>query len=501
MVNTTNASTRAIYFARIPRLGEGKTRLIGILNKKQVYEITKRLFFSNLELLCKCFSEVTICYDGDTDDLRDFKKIITEKFPETKINYVKQNGKDLGEKMSNAIRLYDGQVVLLGSDLVSIDERKIYNVLNSLDEHDVVFLKTTDGGFGLVAMNGFYDLLENIEYSTSKVMSDLEEKAKLNNVDLFVSDCISDIDDFLDLVKYESKSKSVELIGAGEYNINYLTDKGTVFRINTKSQLNLGKKQIEYEYNALKTLEETEIVPKVYYFKEEGDLLPYGFLEMEFLKGRALDYDKDLDRAAYLLAKLHGASAKGNFIEAKEPFKMMYEEFISMFSVYENFKDSNEGTLKRIRKMLYVAKSMGLDNPLNNKCIISTELNNRNFIIGDERSYIIDFEKPLLGEREQDLAHFCVPTTTNWKTEKILTKEEINTFLDKYDSYSEIKCNRKLFNKYFVFNTLRGVTWCSMAKVEYATERSLTNEETLKKINKFLSDEFLDYLYKNFYEV
>ena len=38
-----------------------------------------------------------------------------------------------------------------------------------------------------------------------------------------------------------------------------------------------------------------------------------------------------------------------------------------------------------------------------------------------------------------------------------------------------------------------------MAKVEYSKERTLKNDETLDKINKFLSPEFLDML-NIFYE-
>ena len=49
-----------------------------------------------------------------------------------------------------------------------------------------------------------------------------------------------------------------------------------------------------------------------------------------------------------------------------------------------------------------------------NPCIINTELNSGNFLIGEgkENSYVIDWEKALIGECEQDLAHFLAPTTT-----------------------------------------------------------------------------------------
>ncbi|MDU2898422.1 MAG: hypothetical protein E7B88_06340, partial [Finegoldia magna] len=76
-------------------------------------------------------------------------------------------------------------------------------------------------------------------------------------------DEIYDIDDFTDLLKAEFSSKDIELLGAGEYNINYKY-KNKVIRINLQSQLGLGKEQIKYEYNALKELEKSTVTPKAY---------------------------------------------------------------------------------------------------------------------------------------------------------------------------------------------------------------------------------------------
>lgn len=47
-----------------------------------------------------------------------------------------------------------------------------------------------------------------------------------------------------------------------------------------------------------------------------------------------------------------------------------------------------------------------------------------NFIIGENKnnSYIIDWEKALIGECEQDLAHFWAPTTNILKTDKYASK-------------------------------------------------------------------------------
>ena len=47
-------------------------------------------------------------------------------------------------------------------------------------------------------------------------------------------------------------------------------------------------------------------------------------------------------------------------------------------------------------------------------------------------NYLVDWEKPLYGDPVQDLGHFLAPTTTFWKTDVILTEEEMADFTRKY---------------------------------------------------------------------
>lgn len=179
---------------------------------------------------------------------------------------------------------------------------------------------------------------------------------------------------------------------------------------------------------------------------------------------------------------------------------MMFNEFETMFSHYRAWDKKDREIEGWIQKLLAIAESLGLSDSIKTPSIINTELNNRNFIIGEtkESSYLIDWEKPLIGDAEQDLAHFTVPTTTKWKTDKVLTREEVDSFLDLYEAYRPL--DRKLFDKYYIFNCLRGISWSSMARVEYDGARALSNDETLEKIKLFTSVDFIDFIYQNFYK-
>lgn len=480
-----------IFFTKVPVLGFGKSRLRGFLSDAQVLNVCRMLIKDNFDVV-KHF-DFQICYAGLYDDLEFLNTDLSN------ISHYAQVEGDLGLRMKLAI--FDAlksndKVILIGSDIVGVDEDLIRSMYDALDDADVAIAPTIDGGYGLIGMRKACDVFTGIEYSTPNVLDDTIELAKSQNFSVKTTDAILDIDDFDDLVRAETGVYDIELIGMGEYNVNYLVD-GKVFRINFASQMGLGSDQIEYEFNALNELKNSGVTPIAFDCKRSGKYIPFGFLTMEYLKGRALDYDCDLKIAARLLSTIHNQSTDGSkLIKADRPFRMMYDEFLSMYAVYKNWDGRDIKTESIIDELMEIAGGYDLDAPMKRASIINTELNNRNFIIGEE-SYVIDWEKPIIGDCEQDLAHFMVPTTTNWKTDKILSDSEIEGFLTEYEKYRPV--DRELLKQFMMFNTLRGVTWCSMAMVEYSLDRAIRNEDTFEKIKKFLSVEFLNMLKERFY--
>ena len=483
---------RVILFTKAPNLNNSKTRLKNFLSQKERLELMRNLISQNYNLIDDKEQNPIIYYDGEKSDL-DF--LDGEK--------IQQLGNDLGEKMRNAIfdqlNSFD-KVVLIGSDLENLSKDHIFIAIEKLDKFDVVIAPSIDGGYGLIAMKEKLDIFSHIIYSPPNVWAATIKKIEDIGKSYFLLDSIRDIDTIKDLIIAEFDDENISELGNGEYNLNYkFNDK--VIRINLASQIGLGDQQLRYEYQALKSLEKSKVTPKACDYYEKGKYLPKSFITMEYVDGRSLDYKKDMDIAARLLSSVHNLDVNfDKFIWAKKPFLAMYEEFEAMFAHYQSYEFKDPKIEQKILKFLEIAKNSGLDADIENPCIINTELNNRNFIIGEE-SVIIDWEKPIIGECEQDLAHFLVPTTTNWKTETILTEDQMLNFLKIYEKYRKVDYNK--FYKYLMFNSLRGITWCSMAKVEYEKERFLTNDDTLLKINKFLSLDFLEMLekfYRRFYE-
>lgn len=302
---------------------------------------------------------------------------------------------------------------------------------------------------------------------------------------------------------------SFSLLAQGEYNINYAfehpaTGKKLLLRVNTGSQMHL-EDQIGYEYSALKSLEPSGRTPKVYFADGTKRKLPYGVLVMEYLPGRALDYQSNADmrEAAGILADIHSTQMSENhhLLRSDNPCREILEECGQMFRVYEESELGDAKKKRQIRRLLSECseKTKAMENYGGRRCCINTELNSTNFLVdpGGGKGFLIDWEKPLYGDPAQDLGHFLAPTTTFWKTDIILRKEEMDAFLSIYkECIGERFDCRGLEERVGIFvpvTCLRGVTWCAMAWVEYQQPgRAIRNESTWKKLNAYLEDSFLE---------
>lgn len=396
------------------------------------------------------------------------------------------------------------RIVLIGSDLWNLNISHIHQAFYALDKFDLVIAPAEDGGYGLIGLKNVnnLDLFDIGEYSNDGVLSRTLLKARQLNFDYTLLNPVTDVDIPQDLLKIFLRAERIEHIGSGEYNINYRyhkNGKDFVFRINKGSQIGLGKKQILYEYHALKALEKSGVVPKVYSVFNPNLLIPYGSLIMDYIEGRPLNYDKDLCLAAHLLSKIHNTmiESPAAFLKAHQPFKEMFHECSTLFEKYLTWDKKEKLVCTYIERFFHYLDDLGYQDSASPSCMINTELNNRNFLISDRGpSFVIDWEKPIIGEPEQDLAHFIAPTTTFWKTDTILSEEQIKVFIYSYRQFGKVDEDK--LKKYVIFTCLRGLTWCAMAKRQYDENSKLKNPDTYLKIQQYLSEPFLKIIERNY---
>ncbi len=300
-------------------------------------------------------------------------------------------------------------------------------------------------------------------------------------------------------------TEEYRMLAQGEYNRNYVfchpvSGQKLVLRINFGSQMHL-KDQIGYEYQALKLLAGSGRTPRPLYVDGSRRNLPYGVMVMEFLPGHSMVYETELLRAAGCLADIHSVRLpQGHgLICPKSPLKAILEECEEMVRTYMESELADHRKKEKIRRLLDMGwkKADDLGN-IPYYCCINTELNSTNFLINEEgKDYLIDWEKPLYGDPAQDLGHFLAPTTTFWKTDVILDREQTEKFIHAYirevNGRFDISGIEDRTKTYIQVTCLRGITWCAMAWIEYQQpDKEIFNLSTFQKLEAYLDDDFLD---------
>lgn len=308
----------------------------------------------------------------------------------------------------------------------------------------------------------------------------------------------------------------VRFLAQGEYNLNYMlhlerrspgagSRERLVFRVNTGSQLKLAN-QIRYEYQALALLQDSGVTPVPFYVDDSREQLPYGCLVMEYLPGEPLDYHRDLEKSAGVFARIHSLplqQARTDFLlRVDGPFSVICEEVERLIKPYLDCPAGNPEVKRLLEKLFQASHDKRREERYFARepwrAVINTEVNSHNFIVNRERNtcHLIDWEKPIYGEPAQDLSMFLIRTTTLWKRDVILTREQEDLFIDSYlaalPPCLQSKTLRERVESFKFFNLLRAVSWCAMAWTEYTRPgRPLVNKDTFAKINMYLEVGFL----------
>ena len=323
------------------------------------------------------------------------------------------------------------------------------------------------------------------------------------------------IDDISRYIKDGNLKGSVDLerefkisfLAQGEYNKNYVLEDSKnkyVFRVNTGSQIGVAN-QIEYEYNALKRLEESGYTPRTHFVDGSKKQLDYGILIMDYLEGKPLNYRRDLHKAAEIFSGIHSLEVKrgdfDRFITENYIFSDRLKEADNLLKKFWESPHVDLKTKNFFEKYLSWCNENAsqeryfIEDPW--KAINNTEVNSHNFIIGPEKSYLIDWEKPVISDPCQDITQFLAPTTTLWKADTLLSHEEIEGFYKEYERGMPGKNIRDRVRMYTPYLYLRALSWCAYAYVEYQDpNKTIKNPDTYKKIKEYLDMGFMENLLK-----
>jgi uncharacterized protein len=243
-----------IIFLKYPEPGKVKTRLARDIGNEKACEIYKSLaenVIKNIFTKNPGTYDVHIFFtpaDKETE-IRIWLKPILNDNQGIKTQFRTQEGRNLGEKMSNAFRqiaqekgykecitqrtatespLKKGDeggckknsqerkffhnTIIIGTDCPEIDATLIENAFGTLKEKDIVIGPCKDGGYYLLGMSrpvsvcfeqGFIsDLFVDIDWSTDRVFKQTMEKIQKNNLSYSILKTLVDIDTIEDLCQY-----------------------------------------------------------------------------------------------------------------------------------------------------------------------------------------------------------------------------------------------------------------------------------------------------------
>lgn len=199
-----------IIFTRVPIEGHTKTRLEDFLSKKDIV-----IFHKNL--INRLVSDVK----SDEWDLEvhatPFEKVdILKEFLLNEV-YKAQADANLFVKMevaiSAALKTHD-KVALIGSDIYDISKKDIEAAFAALDDNDIVFNPSSDGGYSLVASKTNMKGKLNIDFKNKSMI--LGETIKNSNTSCIKClRIIDDIDTKEDLL-YNYFGKNVDFLSKDE---------------------------------------------------------------------------------------------------------------------------------------------------------------------------------------------------------------------------------------------------------------------------------------------
>jgi uncharacterized protein len=183
-------------FAKQPVQGEVKTRLIPEIGEHNATAVYRYCLQYNLSMTQQTPFDRQIWLNRMNGD---------EIFAQQSCHL--QQGKDLGEKMYNALStglsLYS-KAILIGTDCLELTPEILTEVDRKLSDNELVIVPALDGGYVLIAAGKAIvaDIFSDISWSTKEVLKQTLTKCMQHQIKTFILDPLRDIDHAEDLKHY-----------------------------------------------------------------------------------------------------------------------------------------------------------------------------------------------------------------------------------------------------------------------------------------------------------
>lgn len=151
-------SVRIIVFAKAPRPGAVKTRLIAALGRQGAAVLARRMLESTLAAAAGArVGPVELCMSPDPGSSEWYGVTLADG-----IELHAQGEGNLGARLARAAErgiARDGRVILIGTDCPALSATLLRNAAAALVETGAVIHPTADGGYALIGLSRYDELL------------------------------------------------------------------------------------------------------------------------------------------------------------------------------------------------------------------------------------------------------------------------------------------------------------------------------------------------------
>lgn len=194
-----------LIFTRNPELGKVKTRLAASIGQENALQVYIELLQHTKNVVLETDYDKRVLYSDAINTKDMWNNHLFQKR--------EQFGKDLGVRMYNAFRegFEEGyqKIVIIGSDLITLEANDLKNAFAALDTNDVVIGPAEDGGYYLLGLKSIPEnIFKNKEWGTNTVLK--ETLKNIKNLKYSLLEEKNDIDTFDDIKAIPVFKKYIE---------------------------------------------------------------------------------------------------------------------------------------------------------------------------------------------------------------------------------------------------------------------------------------------------
>ena len=183
-------------FAKPPLPGLVKTRLMADIGAAKATRVYRYCLGYALDVARHSGLDYAVYLSQESDEA-----------PFNEEQYRLQKGRDLGERMLNALHdmLDDGAsaAIIIGSDCLDLGAQRLQQAAQALASHELVLIPAVDGGFALIGCReADPGLFRSVHWGTSRVLEQTLANAHRLRYRVSLLESVRDIDTLQDLEHY-----------------------------------------------------------------------------------------------------------------------------------------------------------------------------------------------------------------------------------------------------------------------------------------------------------